>query len=817
MKKRENTGKIIGKVFGEARALGVTALAAAVMLSGCGNAGNQAQKGGSGAEQTENVENGENAAENTQISVIIAMPPTSEPEAGFDPAYGWGAGEHMHEPLIQSTLTVTEADLSIGYDLATDVETSEDGMTWTVTIRDDAKFTDGEALTAEDVAFTYNTLKKTSSVNDFSMLKQAEAIDDETVVFEMERPFAIWSYTMAVTGIVPEHAYGTDYGTHPIGSGRYILKQWDKGQQVILEANPDYYGDAPKMRQVTILFMEEDAAFAAVRAGQVDVAYTAASYADQSVPEFSLLDCETVDNRGFNLPAVPETVRGDGVKIGNDFTADVQVRRAINLAIDRQEMIDHVLNGYGSPAYSVCDKMPWYNDEMENISYDVEKAEEMLDAAGWKKNADGIREKGGVKAILEFLYPTGDSVRQALAADTAQQLKEIGIDTSIRGTGWDTAYDEAQSQPLLWGWGAHTPMEFYNIYHTKADTGLAEYSPYANETVDAYMDEALAAPDLESSYELWKKAQWDGETGVSAEGDLPWIWLVNVDHLYWVLGSMAPEQIEKLQAYWGVGVPVWKRFFSWISGICHGDFGISLLYRRPVLEVIAEKASASVWLLLSAWLFSGIVGIFLGIAAAVKRGKWVDRLITGYCIVIAGTPSFWLALVLLLLFTVQLPVFPIGFSVPVGMAADEVSLADRLYHAFLPACTLGLTGISSIAMHTREKVIEILESDYVLYARARGESGWRLIFRHGLRNLLLPVITLQFGSISEIFGGSVLVEQVFSYPGLGQAAVTAGLGSDIPLLMGITLISAVLVFAGNAAADGLYRLVDPRLRKGGRA
>ena len=89
-------------------------------------------------------------------------------------------------------------------------------------------------------------------------------------------------------------------------------------------------------------------------------------------------------------------------------------------------------------------------------------------------------------------------------------------------------------QPLLWGWGAHTPMEFYNIYHTKADTGLAEYSPYANETVDAYMDEALAAPDLESSYELWKKAQWDGETGVSAEGDLPWIWLVNVDHLYWV-------------------------------------------------------------------------------------------------------------------------------------------------------------------------------------------------------------------------------------------------------------------------------------------
>ncbi len=520
MNKWNNTCRFSGRAIGYS--LGVFAMTAVVMVSGCGNDANQTQNDSSVEGQAENE------------NVIIAMPPTSEPEAGFDPAYGWGAGEHMHEPLIQSTLTVTEADLSIGYDLATDVETSDDGLIWTVTIRDDAKFTDGEALTAKDVAFTYNTLKETSSVNDFSMLKQAEAIDDITVVFEMERPFSVWSYTMAVTGIVPEHAYGPDYGTNPIGSGRYILKQWDKGQQVILEANPDYYGEQPKMKQVTILFMEEDAAFAAVRAGQVDVAYTAASYAEQAVKGYSLLDCETVDNRGFNLPAVAETFKEDGVKIGNDFTADINVRKAINLAIDRQEMIDDVLNGYGSPAYSVCDKMPWYNDTIEKTSYDPKKAEELLDEAGWKKNQDGIREKGGVVAKLEFLYPTGDSVRQALAADTAKQLKEIGIDTSIRGTGWDTAYDEAQSQPLMWGWGAHTPMEFYNIYHTKSDTGLAEYSPYSNETVDRYMDEALAASDLETSYELWKKAQWDGTTGVSADGDLPWIWLVNVDHLYWV-------------------------------------------------------------------------------------------------------------------------------------------------------------------------------------------------------------------------------------------------------------------------------------------
>ena len=490
------------------------------------SAGNRAENSaGKGAGETGN--NG------TRDDVVVVMGPTSEPEAGFDPAYGWGAGEHVHEPLIQSTLTVTTADLKIGYDLATSMEVSQDGLTWTVNIRDDVNFTDGEKLTARDVAFTYNTLRDTSSVNDFTMLESAEALDDTTVVFHMKRPYSIWPYTMAIVGIVPEHAYGADYGSHPIGSGRYIMKQWDKGQQVIFEANPDYYGTEPKMKKVTILFMEEDAAYAAVMSGQVDLAYTAASYSDQTLPGYELLSFETVDNRGFNLPAVKSGTVTDGkTVVGNDFTSDVQVRRAVNIGIDRNEMIDHVLNGYGSPAYSVCDKMPWYN-ESAKTEYDPEKAAELLEEAGWKAGADGIREKDGVRAGFTLMYPASDSVRQALAADTANQLKEVGIEVKIEGVGWDDAYDRAQTEPLMWGWGAHTPMELYNIYHTMKDTGLAEYSPYANDSVDRYMDQALASGNLEDSYELWKKAQWDGTAGVTQDGDIPWIWLVNIDHLYW--------------------------------------------------------------------------------------------------------------------------------------------------------------------------------------------------------------------------------------------------------------------------------------------
>ena len=499
----------------------------------------------------------ENAGENSvsrEDSVIVAMGPTSEPEAGFDPAFGWGAGEHVHEPLIQSTLTVTNPDLTIGYDLATDTSVSEGGLTWTVTIREDVKFTDGEPLTAGDVAFTYNTVKETSSVNDFTMLDRAEALDDTTVVFHMTRPFSIWPYTMAAVGILPEHAYDSrTYGTNPIGSGRYMLKQWDQGQQVILEANPDYYGEAPQMKQVTILFMEEDAAFLAAQAGQVDVAYTSATYSDQNIDGYELAAYETVDNRGFNLPAVPEGTDEEGRQTGNDFTSDVRVRRAINLGIDRQEMIDHVLNGYGSPAYSVCDQLPWYSEASE-VAYDPKEAGKLLDEAGWRMGADGVREKDGVKASLNLLFSAGDSVRQALVEDFADQMEELGIVCTTEGVGWDTAYDRALADPLLWGWGAHTPMELYNIYHTEEKSGSARYSPYGNEAVDAYMDQALASGDLEESYALWQKAQWDGTTGVTQEGDIPWVWLVNIDHLYWVRDGLrvAEQKIHPHGHGWSV-------------------------------------------------------------------------------------------------------------------------------------------------------------------------------------------------------------------------------------------------------------------------
>ena len=151
------------------------------------------------------------------------------------------------------------------------------------------------------------------------------------------------------------------------------------------------------------------------------------------------------------------------------------------------------------------------------------------------------------------------------------------------------------------------------------------------------------------------------------------------------LGAMSPEQVERLKGYWGVDLPPAERYLSWAADVLRGDMGTSLLYRRPVAEVIWEKLSNSLWLLASSWLLSGLLGFTLGVLAGRKRGGICDRLVTGYSLLAASTPAFWTAMVLLMVFAVYFKWFPIGLSVPIGITAEEISFADRIRHAVLPA------------------------------------------------------------------------------------------------------------------------------------
>ncbi|WP_411268081.1 ABC transporter permease [Paenibacillus sp. PL91] len=274
------------------------------------------------------------------------------------------------------------------------------------------------------------------------------------------------------------------------------------------------------------------------------------------------------------------------------------------------------------------------------------------------------------------------------------------------------------------------------------------------------------------------------------------------------------EQRQEIAAYWGLDRPFAERFLKWASALLQGDLGTSMIYREPVTKVIAERFMHSALLMAFAWMLSGVIGFTAGIAAALKKDTWVDRLIKSYCYTLASTPAFWVGLVLMMIFAVWLGWLPIGLGVPAGVLSSSVTIGDYVKHMILPAITLSVVGIAPIALHTRQKLIDVMDSDYILFARARGERGMSLLLRHGLRNIALPAITLQFASFGELFGGAVLAEQVFSYPGLGQATVEAGLRGDVPLLMGLVLCSTLFVFTGNALADYFYRMIDPRLRLG---
>lgn len=278
--------------------------------------------------------------------------------------------------------------------------------------------------------------------------------------------------------------------------------------------------------------------------------------------------------------------------------------------------------------------------------------------------------------------------------------------------------------------------------------------------------------------------------------------------------AISEKQRQSIIDYWGLDKEPLERFGLWIKNLIHGDMGDSIAYRKPVIQVIRERFSTSLVLMLTTWIISGLLGFVLGVLAGAFEGSLFDRIVKGFCLILASTPAFWIGILVLMLFVVKLGWFPMGMAVPLGTLAEDVTLGDRLYHLILPAFTLSIVSISSITLHTREKLISVLQSEPVLFARARGESRRQIVLRHGIRNIAIPAITIQFASFSELFGGSLLAEQIFSYPGLGNATVKAATKGDVPLLLALAMFSAVFVFVGNLVANVLYGVLDPRIRQG---
>jgi len=460
-----------------------------------------------------------------------------EPEAGFDPVNGWATGT---EPIIQSTL-FKRHNTSLVNDLATNYTVSSDGSVWTVKIRDDVKFTDGVPLTAKDVAFTFNKSANGSGGMDLSMLESVKVLDNTTVQFKLSDPQSTFIYKLAGLGIVPEHAYNNEtYGQNPIGSGPYKFVQWDKGQQVIFERNDDYYGQKPYFKKLTCLFMTSDAAFAAAKSGQVDLAEIPASYANQTVNGMKKVSLDSIDARGISFPMQQDDGKKtpDNYTIGNNVTSDMAIRKALNIGIDRQALINGALNGQGQKEFTGVDRMPFGNKDAVFEDAKIDEAKNILSEGGWKDtDGDGILEKNGTKAEFTLIYPSNAQERQALAISVCEESKKLGIKINVEGKSWDEIDKLAYSNPIVWGYGSIDPTDVYLRYYS-VRSGSGEWSKYNNvifynnSAVDRHLRSAMTNLNQNSSNEDWKLAAWDGSTGYSEKGDATWLWMATLKYVY---------------------------------------------------------------------------------------------------------------------------------------------------------------------------------------------------------------------------------------------------------------------------------------------
>ncbi|WP_323949314.1 ABC transporter substrate-binding protein [Aeromonas caviae] len=470
----------------------------------------------------------------------------SEPTEGFDPLLGWSHGSYL---LLHSPLLKQNADLSWQNVLTQSVTPSKDGKEWLITLKPDLTFSNGAQLTAEDVAFTYNSAAKGGGKIDMGNFVSAKVLSPTEVAITLSAPQSTFVNVLGSLGIVSKKDYDAKaYARHPVGAGPYRLVSFLPGQQLVVEANPYYAGGNNDFKRLVFVFIDEESAYAAARSNQLDLVRIAPSLAPTVPASLKLWVRPSVENRGIVFPIPPAGGKdAKGYLIGNDVTSDVAVRRAINYAIDRKLLADQLLEGHAIPAYSAVEGLPWLNKATAFKDGNAAHANALLDEAGWKMGSDGVRHKGDLRAAFTLWYTSGDSSRRDLAEAVRAMLGPIGFEVSLKSGSWEQVEREMHANPVLMGWGSLDPMELYHQYQSGSG-GVEFYNPgyYSNPVVDGHLKQALDAPNWQAAVPFWQQVEWDGKTGAGVQGDAAWAWLLNVQHTYLAnrcidLGKGAPE------------------------------------------------------------------------------------------------------------------------------------------------------------------------------------------------------------------------------------------------------------------------------------
>lgn len=275
-----------------------------------------------------------------------------------------------------------------------------------------------------------------------------------------------------------------------------------------------------------------------------------------------------------------------------------------------------------------------------------------------------------------------------------------------------------------------------------------------------------------------------------------------------VTPNMSPEDVERIRANMGLDQPLYQQYLYWLQNVVTGNFGYSLLNQRPVLDQIVERLPATIGLMGSSLALSLILGIGLGLISALYKNRWIDRVLSLLAYIGISLPGLWLAMILIYVFALKLNWLP-----SIGMRTIGVNSAwDVIKHGIMPCLVLSVGSIAVYMRYIRSSTISQLEEDYVQVQYAYGATKGKVLFRHVLRNVLLPVITILGLSLPEVITGAFIVESIFSWPGMGSLGINAVFGLDYPMIMGITMMSSFLLIVGNLLADALYGVVDPRIK-----
>ena len=458
--------------------LGATGVFGLVALAGCGSSGGSSSASASASGSASSAASSAastSAAASAGAKDTLTIYVGAEPSSGFDPMTGYGStGAYT---FFHSRLLRFDKDMNLQPDLAKEWSVSDDGLTYTYKLRDDVVFSDGSPFKASDVVFSYLTARDggSSSLN-LTKLADAKAIDDYTVEFTLSERFSSFARITGKLCIVPEALYDEQqYRTNPIGTGPFKMVQWDKGQQVIIEPNEKYYGTISPFKQITVLFLDNEAVLANAQSGMLDVAMVSPEYATATVSGMHLETFSTIDTRGFNLPTKPEE-EVDGKTVGNNVTSDHAIRKALVIGVDRQAIIDNALNGIGTATTALITQVPWANLECQFKDGRVEEAVKILEDAGWVAGSDGIREKDGVRAEFSITGRTDDLQRYNLAQGFAQEAEKLGIKINATSEAWDKCKEISENTPTCWGTGDYDPAgDLTGYYKTGASTNHAQY------------------------------------------------------------------------------------------------------------------------------------------------------------------------------------------------------------------------------------------------------------------------------------------------------------------------------------------------------